>query len=182
MVQPVAKKRPNPLVSLISLIVLAYVAYTYVIPAIAPGARGPGGGTGGGGIVSATLGQPIVVNGIEVTNLTYQFAASLQYQQPPAGTVFVAYKFQIRNTSRDQKFVGLNNFTIAADGSQQGQFGFAVNDAWQPALSIEQLAPGNTLTGWIVFTVPKPANYVLLTYRDNLFSGSPDVQWRMACC
>jgi hypothetical protein len=38
---------------------------------------------------------------------------------------------------------------------------------WQPELAIDQLAPGNTLTGWVVFTVPKPSSCILVTCADG---------------
>ena len=113
-------------------------------------------------------GLPASFNGVELTMLDAQSKASLQYQDPPAGSIFVAYRFSVRNTSTDSKFIGANNFTVAADGGAQGQIGIVVNQTWQPELAIDQLAPGNTLTGWVVFTVPKPSSCILVTCADGL--------------
>ncbi len=187
--------RGSPLVGLIVLVVIAAGIYeVYAKPASAPISGGGGGnavstpfsGGGAGNAVStpstATEGHAVSVNGVELTMLAAQFPTALPNQNPPAGSVFAAYEFRIRNTSTNPTYVGVTNFTVAADSGQQGQVGFAVNDAWLPQLAIDQLAPGNSITGWLVFTVPHPSSYLLLTYADNPLVGAPAVQWRNSCC
>lgn len=136
---------------------------------------------------SANLGLGIgdtahLADGVAITLVDAAYAAKLDWQKPPAGEVFVAFKVKVFNTSSSSLYVSSGDFLVAADGTQQGQSDFVVNDRWEPSLMLEDLAPGNSIEGWITFTVPTPASKVVLSYSGSPFSSAVDASWSVGCC
>jgi hypothetical protein len=78
--------------------------------------------------------------------------------------------------------VNSGDWSVAADGSQQGSWTLVIYDDWEPLLAFEELAEGNTITGWITFEVPEPDTFVELTYEESIFSSGPDLILRVSCC
>jgi hypothetical protein len=54
-------------------------------------------------------------------------------------------------------------------------------DKYEPALAFEELRPGASLEGWIVFEVPRPAASVTLVYDPSFFSDDARVTFKHTC-
>jgi hypothetical protein len=148
-----------------------------------PSTGGNGGGAGGGGGPTvAELNSPVTVGDVRVTITDAKFSRSInQFQEPAAGHVFVAFEVKVEAVSGDT-FVNSGDWSVAADGSQQGSWTLVIYDDWEPLLAFEELAEGNTITGWITFEVPEPDTFVELTYEESIFSSGPDLILRVSCC
>ncbi|MGO9180067.1 MAG: DUF4352 domain-containing protein [Candidatus Limnocylindrales bacterium] len=117
----------------------------------------------------------------ELVVLASQYATTGQYINPPAGDVWVAFKVKVTAEADDQT-VSVSNFTAAADGTEQGQMGFADISDWQPALTIATINAGRSVTGWLVFEVPTPKKFVELDYTSSILGGAPELVFEESCC
>ena len=122
-----------------------------------------------------------MVDGVRITVLTVKSARGFEFQQPPAGYFFVAYEVAAGAVD-DDHLVSSSDFTVSADGTRQGRSAFVIVDQWEPLLSFEEVKKGKTISGWIVFEVPEPAEYVELAYDARLFSEQPTFLLRSPCC
>lgn len=130
---------------------------------------------------TATIGTPILVDGLEITVEDAKYAEGFQYQDPAAGHVFVGYEVRLRAVDGDH-LVTSADFTASADGRRQGRSTIVVADDWEPTLNFEDLKEGNEISGWVVFEVPEPDEYIALSYESSVFSDGPDVVLRTRCC
>jgi hypothetical protein len=138
-------------------------------------------GADGGGARSVSLNQTVTVDGVDVTIKEAHWAAAIdEYQKPPAGYVYVASKVALKS-NRDAEFVSANDWTALADGTKQGTWTIAIGDKYEPALAFEELRPGASLEGWIVFEVPRPAASVTLVYDPSFFSDDARVTFKHTC-
>lgn len=135
----------------------------------------------GEGPAQYAIGEPAVVDGLQVTVLESSYSRGEQFQKPADGSVYVAYKIEVKALEGDQ-FISTSSFTVATDDGKQGQFAIVMNDEWEPSLVLDEVKEGNSLTGWMTFEVPEPAANVVLSFTANMFSDTVDATWVMACC
>lgn len=148
------------------------------------GNNGGAAGSEGAGITAPQvidLGTAILVDGVQITVQDAKSARGFEFQAPASGYVFVAYEIRARAVDGDH-LISSSAFTASADGSQQGRSTIVIADQWEPLLSFEDLKEGKTISGWIVFEVPEPGEYVELAYDARLFSGQPTFLLRTPCC
>jgi hypothetical protein len=132
------------------------------------------------GVPAAAVGEPVEVDGLTVTIEEVAFSDGFEFQDPPSGYVFVAYKVRLE-ASEDERFVSSADFTVANQAGEQGSTAFVVNEAWEPLLTLDTLNAGNSLTGWITFEVPE-GDEVVLTYSASFFENEPAFELRSPCC
>jgi hypothetical protein len=149
-------------------------------PGIAGTTTQPGGGDAGAR--TARLNTPATIEGVEVTVAEASYRESIdEYQKPAAGYVFVAFK--LRLTAIDAaKFVSANDWSVLADGTRQGKWTVVISDQWEPILSLEEVRPGATTEGWVVFEVPRPTSFVRLVYDPSFFSSDARLTLDVTCC
>lgn len=133
------------------------------------------------GPASYEIGTPATVDGLQITILEASYWRGGQFQEPASGSVFVAYKVEVKALDGD-KFVSSSDFSVATDDGKQGQFAIVIKDEWEPSLVLNEVKEGNSLTGWMSFEVPEPAKAIVLSYTSNMFSDEVDATWSMACC
>jgi hypothetical protein len=148
--------------------------------------RAPAGGgaiatSGLGGVRTATIGQAVTVEGLEITVLKAEFSRGLEFQKPAAGYVYVAFRIRVKAVSETQ-FVSSTDWTALADGTRQGQSAFVVNDAWTPSFPFDELRQGASAEGWVEFEVPTPTSFVRLIYEPSFFSDEVKLSIDTTCC
>jgi hypothetical protein len=172
--------RPQRTIAWGLLLLVAAVAVGWLLFGRAPAASITSNVTLGGP-QAASLGQPVPIEGMEVTILEVHYTAGTENQQPAAGYVYVGAKVRVK-ANADNKFASLTDWSALADGSRQGSVATVQVDAWTPALLIEQLQPGATIEGWLSFEVPQPTSFVRLVYDPNSLASGPTVYVDTSCC
>jgi hypothetical protein len=121
------------------------------------------------GPVQAEVGTPVTIEGVEVTIKDVQFSEGGEFLKPADGYVWVGYNIGLKALD-DNKFVSSGDWTALSDGNQQGKWTISGEDGWEPVLSLDELRAGAMTSGWVVFEVPKPKDFVRLIYDPSFFS------------
>jgi hypothetical protein len=121
------------------------------------------------GPVQAKVGAPVTIEGVEVTIKDVQFSNGSEFLKPANGYVWVGYNIQLKALD-GSKFISSSDWTALTDGDQQGKWTITGSEDWEPVLSLEELREGATTSGWVVFEVPEPDDYVRLVYDPSFFS------------
>jgi hypothetical protein len=114
-----------------------------------------------GATVNTSLGGTAKVNNVVVQAFDVRTDAT-GTSQPAAGHRFIAVQFSLANQTDRPLTVDLGNFVLV-DGD--GQEITAICGGAEPAITTGELAPGQTLDGWITFQAPtdfRPIRVVFL--------------------
>lgn len=118
---------------------------------------------------------------MELTVLQSSYATTGQSVQPPSGYEWVAFRVKL-TAEADNQTASVSSFKALSDGTEQGQVAITDVTAWQPELTISTLNTGQSVTGWLVYSVPTPKAFVELDYTASMLGGPPDLLFKSACC
>jgi len=131
------------------------------------------------GPVTATVGQPVLVDDIELTLLDVRCSSSAP---PRLGYIWVGFEVAARNPDPVPWVRVASSFSAASDRKWAGESDITSGApaAWQPRSKPSSVEPGETKTGWVVFGLPRPQNDIAFGYAPNTWSFWA-VEWDVTC-
>jgi hypothetical protein len=178
---PVKKKRRWPWVLLAIAVVIGIIIATQSGKSTSSGATG-GTSTSAGVPAAARIGTPVRDGKFEfVVTKVQSGQASIgdQYLNQKAQGQFVIVSVTVTNTAGEaQEFLGSTAKAFDASGREYSPSTSAAMYLKDSNSFIEQINPGNTVSGQVVFDVPKGTTLTGLELHDSLFSDGVQVTLR----
>lgn len=98
---------------------------------------------------------------------------------PAEGREYVVVSLEITNISKEEQSVSANDFQFVSDasGSRESYAASTGVEAEPPVFGGEDIAPGDTFQGSLVFAIPKDMSSVELDYIQSL-GAKPDLRFQ----
>ncbi|MES2630754.1 MAG: DUF4190 domain-containing protein [Patescibacteria group bacterium] len=105
---------------------------------------------------------------VKVNSVERNYVSESEFYQAEEGMEYVVVNLTVKNISDDNKYVGPYTFTLTDNGT-------AVDSAFvtvDPELASENLDPGETITGNLVFEVTKDSTDLKLQLETTVYDSS----------
>lgn len=120
---------------------------------------------------------PVSLEGGEVSLIAAGTWPGDERRPPPPGRVFLGVRVRYRAIS-DERFLSPGAFdAVSADGTPGEKLDAGPPD-WSPRLRSSRLRAGQSIEGWLVFSVPG-GRVVRLSYDESVLDEAPDAVWQL---